>query len=206
MISYASTPAMRTRQIVGDVVVLLWVVFWIRVGMRLHDALQLFAEPGRRIADAGTSLSSNLRQAGDTVSGIPLVGDRVRDPFDRAGGAGTTLRDAGLTQIDAVETVATGLSIIVAAVPISIVMLVWLRSRLRFVRRAKEVAELLATSPNVEDLLALRALTLRRPTDVIAACPDAAGRWRAGDVTAIRELAELELRAVGLTGAQRSPT
>ncbi|CAB4925344.1 hypothetical protein R4172_17760 [Rhodococcus kroppenstedtii] len=200
MIVYANTPAKRTRQITADVAVGLWAVLWIRVGKYLYDALQLLTEPGRRLADAGSSLSSNLRAAGDTVSGIPLVGNRVRDPFDRASGAGSTLRDAGLTQIDAVETVALVLSLIVATIPISIVVLPWLRSRVRFVRRAQAVTELLATSPGAADLLALRALTSRPPALVMTACPDAAARWRAGDETAVRELAQLELRTVGLTG------
>ena len=62
------------------------------------------------------------------------------------------------------------------------------------------MTELLATSPGAADLLALRALTSRPPALVMTACPDAAARWRAGDETAVRELAQLELRTVGLTG------
>lgn len=104
---YADLPARRARQICSDIFVLLWVVVWIELGTRIDSAVMTLAGPGREMSDAGRGLEDNLRSAGEKVDNIPLVGDDVRTPFDRASGAGAALRDAGESQIGRLEAAAS---------------------------------------------------------------------------------------------------
>lgn len=194
---YSDLPTRRARQVIADVVAAVWTIFWIRTGMSLHDAVASLAAPGREIADAGSGLESNLRAAGEKVSGVPLIGDDVRTPFDRASDAGAALRSAGEAQVDAVQTLAAFLGVTIALLPIALLLLVWLPRRLRFARQATAAATLLDSGADL-DLFALRALTRRPLTDLAQVHDDPAGAWRGGDTDVIRKLASLELSASGL--------
>ena len=103
---YADLPARRTRQIVGDLVVLGWVVLWIWLANVVHDATMKLAVPGRQIDEAGSDMADRLRDAGSTVSEIPLVGDGASRPFDGAGSSADRIAEAGRAQVEAVETLA----------------------------------------------------------------------------------------------------
>jgi hypothetical protein len=194
---YADLPARRTRQIVGDLVVLAWVVLWIWLSHVVHDATMELAVPGRKIDAAGTAMAERLRDAGSTVGDIPLVGDDASRPFDGAGGSADQLAEAGRSQVAAVETLAFWLALAVALIPILIALAVYLPPRVRFVRQAGAGQRFLDSVADL-DLFALRAMT-NQPLHVLArVSPDPAGAWRARDQTVIRTLAALELRDVGL--------
>ncbi|GGG15941.1 hypothetical protein GCM10007304_32530 [Rhodococcoides trifolii] len=197
MILYSELPAGRTRQVASDLLMLVWTVVWIRIGAALDNTVMGLAAPGREIADAGTSLENNLRAAGDKVSNIPLVGDDVRSPFDRAGGAGAALRGAGEAQANAVDLLATFLGVTIAAIPIVLLLGLWLPRRVRFVRRATAARRLVRSDAGM-DLFAFRALTRRPMAQLLRVHDDPAGAWRDGDPAAVRTLAELELAATGL--------
>ncbi|ROR90688.1 hypothetical protein [Nocardioides aurantiacus] len=194
---YADLPLRRARQVVGDVLVLVWVWVWIQVAGSVRDATLELAGPGRRIDASATDLAGRLRDAGDTVSGLPLVGDEVRSPFDGAGGAAEGIAGAGRDQVAAVESLAHWLGITVAVVPILLVLLLWLPGRVRFVRRATAGQRFLDARADL-DLFALRAMA-HQPLHVLARVDDdPAGAWRRGDADVVDRLARLELRSVGL--------
>jgi hypothetical protein len=194
---YADLPARRTRQVVGDLVVLAWVVLWIWLSQVVHDATMELAVPGRKIDAAGTAMADGLRDAGSTVGEIPLVGDGASRPFDGAGGSADELAEAGRAQVAAVETLAFWLALAVALIPILIALAVYVPPRVRFVRRAGAGQRFLDSAADL-DLFALRAMT-NQPLHVLARIsPDPAGAWRARDRSVIHRLAALELRDVGL--------
>ncbi len=89
MKAYADAPAHRARQLVGDVLVLAWIAFWVWVGEAVHDATMLLAKPGAEIADAGNGLADKLRDAGSVARDAPFLGD--------VGGAGLALTGQRLT-------------------------------------------------------------------------------------------------------------
>ena len=174
---YADLPARRTRQIVGDLVVLGWVVLWIWLSQVVHDATMELAVPGRKIDAAGTAMADGLRDAGSTVSEIPLVGDGASRPFEGAGGSADELAEAGRAQVAAVETLAFWLALAVALIPILIALAVYVPPRVRFVRRAGAGQRFLDSAADL-DLFALRAMT-NQPLHVLARIsPDPAGAWR----------------------------
>lgn len=194
---YADTPGRRGRQLVSDLWMAFWIALWVWVGMKTDDLVMNLALPGEGLRTAGERFESGLDAAGDQAGRIPVLGDDLRAPFDSAGGAGTVIRDAGQAQIDAVDTLATFLGVVIALIPITIWLLLWAPIRLRFVRRATAARRFIDDAPDL-DLFALRALA-NQPMAVLGRLhDDPSGAWRNRDPEVIRALAEIELRESGL--------
>ena len=164
---YAETPALRSRQLLRDAAVLVWVVVWLRVGFAVHDTVDRLAAPGRALERAGRDLA-----------------DGHGDAADRA----------GEVQQDAVGLLGVVLALVVAGLPVLLVLLWWLPSRLAFARAHAAARTLRAD----DELWALRAALHRSLPELAQLGPDAVGRWRRGEPGAAQALAELELRAAGL--------
>lgn len=194
---YAETPGRRARQLVGDLLLVVWLVGWAWVGTAVHDGTMALAEPGRATAESASSLASGLREAGGRLDDVPLVGDDVAAPFDSAASASDRLADAGTGTVRAVERLAFWLGLTIALIPMLIVAAFYLPMRWRFVREATAGARFVDASEDL-DLFALRALA-RQPMHVLGRISDdPAGAWRRGDPDVVRRLAELELRDSGL--------
>ena len=197
MTLYAQTPWRRARQILADLLVLAWVVLWVRAGLWVHEVVGKLAAPGRTLEDAGSSLSDSLNSAGDTVARVPLVGDDVRAPFTAAGSAADSIARAGIQVQEGATQLALLLGLVIAAVPILLVVAAWLHARVRFVSRARAANRILDSAADL-DLFALRALATQ-PVRVLArVSDDPANAWRRGDPEVVRALASLELRSLGL--------
>ena len=194
---YADGPGRRARQVVGDVLLLLWVAVWIELARVVHRATLALAVPGEEIQSAGTGLAGKLRDAGSTVGSVPLVGDDVRVPFDGAGDAADRIASAGAAQVDAVHTLAFWLGLCVGAIPILIVLAVYLPLRWRFVRTATAGQRFVDSGSDL-DLFALRAMTNQPLHRLARISDDPVAAWRAGDAAVVRDLAVLEMRDVGL--------
>lgn len=200
---YASVPARAVRQLLGDVLLIVWVYAMVRAGQAVHAATMRLAEPGRRIEGAGRDLGRGLSSAGEKISGLPVVGDDVRQPLDDASRATGAIVRAGQEQQSAVADLAVVLAVLIAAAPILLAVLGWVPFRVRFVRRASAARRLVDAAPDL-DLFALRAMA-RQPMHVLARISDdPAGAWRRGDAAVIHELATLELRSVGLRVPRRT--
>ncbi|RKT77941.1 hypothetical protein DFJ68_1374 [Terracoccus luteus] len=194
---YADTPARRTRQIVSDTLVLLWVGLWVWLGRQVFDTVQLLQGPAGSLRSAGQTVEGSLTGAGDEAGRLPLVGDSLRVWLQQAAGSGTTLREAGTSMSDTVHTVALVLGIVIAAVPIALVVLVWAFVRYRFARRATTAQRFIDASADL-DLFALRALARQPMTALARISDDPAGAWRRGDPAVVHALGVLELRSNGL--------
>ncbi|WP_225753139.1 hypothetical protein [Actinotalea sp. Marseille-Q4924] len=191
---YADVPALRTRQVLGDLLVLLWVLLWVGIGKAVHEQVSRLAAPGRTIEDAGRSLEDGLRSAGREVARTPLVGDDLQVPFEGAGDAAASLAAAGTAVQDGVARAALLTALAVAAWPIVLVLGGWVVHRWRQARRLAVGRRLVAT-PAGRDLLALRTLAhapLRSLTD-----EDVAG-WRRADPDAVARLAARGARDLGV--------
>lgn len=194
---YADRPARRTTQVLLDLALVAWIWISGTLARTVDDATLGLATPGRKVAASAGDLAENLRSAGRRVSGVPLIGDDVQKPFDRAGAAAYQLVDAGNSQVSAVESLAFWLGIAVAAIPIVIAISYWLPPRVRFVRRATAGQHFLESGADL-DLFALRAMT-QQPLHVLArVSDDPVAAWRRGDTDVIDRLADLEPRDSGL--------
>jgi hypothetical protein len=201
---YSDIPARRALQVVADVGVVLWVVLWVRVAGRVHDATMALAEPGRDLAGAGASFRGTMSTAGDNVDDLPLLEDRVATPFRSAAGIGSELERAGNDLVTAVERLSLVLALTTALVPVLIVGFVWLVLRVRFVRRAGAAQRFIDAAPDL-DLFALRAMANQPMPRLARISDDPAGAWRRGESDVIHALALLELKECGLRPPPLTP-
>ncbi|BBZ02709.1 hypothetical protein MCHIJ_21460 [Mycolicibacterium chitae] len=196
-VPYASRPHRFLAQFLSDVVVSTWIVFWILVGLLVYDAVASIAAVGRQVESGANGISRNLDSAGNSVDGVPLIGDQLSKPLTAASEAAMDLAGAGANLNSTASWLAWVLAFAVAATPILAVGGPWLYLRIRFFRR-KWTAIALAATPAGEQLLALRALANRPLRKLTAVSMDPVGAWRREDPIALRGLAALELRSAGL--------
>lgn len=194
---YADAPGHQARQVLGDLLLVLWIALWVRLSQVVRDATLALAAPGEQIEEAGTGLAGKLRDAGGTVGGLPLVGDQARAPFDGAGDAADRIAAAGAAQVEAVQTLAFWLSLAVGSIPILVVVAFYVPLRWRFIRTASAGRRFVDSAADL-DLFALLAIS-NQPLHRLARISDDPVRaWRDGDPDVVRALAVLELRDTGL--------
>ena len=194
---YADTTARRTRQLLADVAMLVWLAVWAWAGRQVHDVVLRLRGPADSLQTAGTSVHDSLSGAGAEAGRIPVVGADLQRWLDGAAASGTRLRGAGESMASTIEALAMWLGWSTALVPILTVGALWLWLRARFVRRATSAQRFIDTREDL-DLFALRAMVRQPLTALARVSPDPAGDWRRRDASAIRALAALELRDEGL--------
>jgi hypothetical protein len=194
---YSDLPARRTRQITGDLWLVGWTILWIWVAVKLHGLIMNLAAPGLAISDGAGNLATSIDSAGESIGGLPLVGDTLTGPFNGMSDAASAIASAGQTEADAVAALAMFLSVSLAVLAFASFAAWWLPIRYFFVRRASAAQRFVDANEDL-DLFALRAMA-RQPLHVLARIhDDPAGSWRRGDRMVIDALAELELREEGL--------
>lgn len=197
---YADRTPVVIRQLLTDLLVAAWVYASIRAAMWIHDLVHKLAVPGQKLEDAGSGMADNLSDVGDKVGRVPMVGDELTSPFERAAAAARTMSEAGTDQQAFIDDLALALTIGFLIFPIALVLFIWLPRRVRWMRRAGAAVSL-RTDPAGRDLLALRALTNQPLRTLNRIDPDVVNAWRRGDDATVRELAALELRGLGLRGS-----
>ncbi|CAN5177548.1 hypothetical protein BH09ACT5_BH09ACT5_15170 [soil metagenome] len=197
MTLYSDFGPRRTRQIIGDVLALAAIGAWVWLGVTVYQLVENLADFGVQMEQAGAGFRETMTEVGDTLGDVPLIGGGIRAPFDGASGAGGALEAAGQSQQVAVNQLATGLGIGIAALPIVMIVVLWLVPRIRFVRKAGR-AKAIAKSGAGIDLLALRALATQKISALAKVDPDAMAAWRRGDEDVMRALAQLELKSSGV--------
>jgi hypothetical protein len=198
---YADRLPTAVRQLLTDLLVVLWVYAWIRAGLWINDMVEKLGVPGQKLQEAGTGIAGNLGDIGGKVGRVPLVGDDLTAPFNSAADAANSIAEAGRQQREVVDNLALTMALLIIAVPLALVLFLWLPKRLRWMRRAA-VAARVRNEPAGQDLLALRALAGRPLNELAALGPDIAQSWRNGDAEAVRALAALELKDLGLRPAK----
>jgi hypothetical protein len=191
---YAETGAMRARQLLGDLAVVVWVVAWGAAGLALYRLVEQLAGPGRRLEQAGNAFAGDIGGLQEQVGRIPAVGDDLQEPFGRLGGLGRVVAEAGQTQQEVVHQLALFLGVVVVAVPVAALLVVWLPRRVAWAREAGAASRLRLAGADLE-LFAIRAVANRPLRQLRQVTPDPAGALRAGDYEG---LAALELRNLGL--------
>ncbi|MFI6006452.1 hypothetical protein ACIA98_39855 [Streptomyces sp. NPDC051366] len=196
---YAQTPARRNRQVLADLFAAVLVAAAVWFALAVHETIMLLAEPGRKVESSGDSLATELGNAGDAASNVPLVGDLLKKPLQSAADASTGFADAGASLQHTVSQVADLTALALIVIPVAFVLLLWLPPRLRWIRRSATLRRLL-DAPGGADLLALRALTgPLSDLEALAAPPGGlADAWRRGDQQVIADLSGVALRRAGL--------
>lgn len=194
---YSAAPAARTRQLAGDVVALVGIGVFIVLGVAIAGIIGALADVGKTVENAGSRLRSTLGDAAETLGGVPLVGKSASAPLERASQVGSTFVDAGQRQQELIGHLSLVAGLVVALVPIAVILIVWLRPRVRFARRAAEMRQLSLTDGGLQ-LLAFRALATGDSTALLRLSPNPVAAWSAGDDLEQRQLAEFALREAGV--------
>jgi hypothetical protein len=194
---YASRPRRALLQVLADAALLAWVVAWVEMARAVDHGVRGLARPGYAVQSGAGRLAGDLREAGQGVAGLPLVGHPLGAPLTSAGGQAGDVADAGRELGDRITAAALPAALVVLTLAVVPVILVWVTVRGRFALRAGACAAL-ARRPGGDDLLALRALATRSPRQLAAVGADPVGRWRREEPDAVRMLAELELRLCGV--------
>lgn len=194
---YAAQRSRAIRQIVLDVLTVVWVTAWVWLGIHVHQQVSGSTDGARKIEKSGGDLARNLHNAADVLSHTPLVGGKVRKPLDKSAGAATSLQHAGGELADNLGKLGAAIGFEIALVPVLVAVFGWLFLRVGYARRAGR-AEALRHQAGGADLLALDALT-RLPAKRLAAVgARPAQQWRDGDEEAIAVLAGSYLAHLGL--------
>lgn len=192
---YAEVGSFRTRQMLLDAAVFLWVLVWVRIGFRVHELVARLAGPGEGVEDAGSRFAGNLDAVAERVPELPLIGDALRRPFEAAADGGRALESAGATHQEVVATLAVWLGVLLALIPILYVAIKFVPGRVTWMREANAATRLRVDRDDLQ-LFALRAVARRPLHELQRACSDPAKALATGDFA---PLADLELRALGLT-------
>lgn len=194
---YSEFPRARALQIAGDLVAIVVLVLGVVAGVALHRAIAGLEAAGAKVATSGAGFQSTMSDIGAKLSGVPLIGGTIREPFESASSAGADLSRAGTDWSTGVERVAVLAGWLVFLLVLLLVLVGWVRPRIVGAIRRGIVARLARSTPDL-DLLALRALTRRSPRVLRAVHPHAADAWRNGDADVVRRLAAVELAASGI--------
>lgn len=194
---YADRPGRFLRQVLADLVVLVWVGGWIWLGVQVHDTVERLRGPGDRLVSAGAGLRDVFTSAAASADKVPLVGGALANALGPGVQAGATLANAGNGEIDTAESLALWVPVALVLGPVLFALAIWLPLRVRYARTAA-AAKRIARMDGGEDLLALRALSRLPLRSLSRVSRDPADDWRRGRHKVIGELAALEQNALGL--------
>jgi len=192
---YAAAPARCARQVLGDLMMLAWIAGWAWAGRTTYDATLTLGQPGLATASAADEMAGRFHDVEGRIGGIPGVGDNLAAPFRGAASAAESLAAAGRSQAETVADVALLVGLAVFLVPVLLIAVLYVPFRVRFIRRATAARRFAGADPQ---LLALRALANQPLRSLTRISDDPVAAWRAGDPAAVRQLADLELRSLGL--------
>lgn len=191
----------RLKEQVADVGTVFWVVLWGGLAWKLFEFLASFAEAGRTIRTGGQGMVQSGLDLGESLAGVPLIGPQLRDVArDAFAGAGRPLADFGTELEQFIVVVATVLALLLALVtliPWLSRYVPWRWERLRRTRSAHRAIRTApkATGAQVQEALAMRAVSRLDYSTLLEYTPDPLGDWASGRHD---RLARAELASVGL--------
>ena len=145
---YPSLRGPRRRAVLVDAAVVLGLLLFAWLGFRVHDAVLELTSLSRGVTQAGTSTQETLRQAGDAVGGLPVVGSQLRDTLQGAGQqTGGTVAATGRESAERITSLGNLLGWLTFLVPAALLLARYGPDRYAQVRRLTDGERLLRGSP-----------------------------------------------------------
>jgi hypothetical protein len=202
---WSERPGSRVRELVADILTLLWLTIWISLGIRLYGFLAHLAGAGRLVREGGVGITDAGVTLGSALQGIPLVGEGAAAGVRGAlAGAGAPLITFGtdLERLLIMVSALLGLLLVAAAVvpwlnrylPWRIAKWRRLNAASRAIRGTRRRTERIPDAA-LQSLLASRAIHRLEYDELLEFTPDPFGDWIAGRH---ERLAHAELDRVGL--------
>jgi hypothetical protein len=199
---WSEVPSARIREVVADVATWAWVSLWAVIAFRLYSTLAGYAEVGRAIGRGGANIQAAGDSVGNSLGGLPLVGEQVSGLTRSAfGAAGEPFVFVGgqLEQLLLIIAALLGILVLgVTLVPWLSRYLPWRARRLYELRTAHRVirkATRDVPEATIQRLLASRALHRLTYGELLDHSPDPIGDFATGRYD---RLARAELESVGL--------
>jgi hypothetical protein len=199
---WSEVPSARLRELVADIATWSWVSLWAVVAFRIYSTLAGFAEVGRAIGRGGANIQGAGVTMGDSLAGLPLVGEQVSGLTRSAfGAAGEPFVFVG-GEFEQLLLIIAGL---LAVLVLGVTLIPWLNRylpwraqrlfELRTAHRAIRVAPKHVPEAAVQRFLASRALHRLSYGELLQHTSDPIGDFATGRY---ERLARAELESVGL--------
>ena len=191
----------RLKEQVADLATLVWVVFWGNLVWQLFQLLAGFAQAGRTIHSGGQAMIKSGLDIGESLSGIPLIGEQVQGVVRNAmAGAGRPISEFGTDLERFILVVAIVLALLFALATLGPWLSRYLPWRWERLQRMRSAHRVIRTAPKVshakvQSALAMRAVTRLDYATLLEFTPDPIGDWASGRHD---RLARAELASVGL--------
>jgi len=196
----------RLREMVADAATIVWVALWAVLGIRLYGGLAELAGAGRLIRDGGIGLRNTGGEVAGAVQGVPLVGENAATRIREAFGSAADPVIAFGSDIERLLLIIAGLLglmvILIAVVPWLNRYVPWRLARIerlnaaaRAIRPAVVPGASVLEAPELDRLLASRALHRLEYAKLLEFTPDPFGDWAAGRLDG---LVQAELESAGL--------
>ncbi len=198
---YSDFPLRRALQILADFLAISFIGLGIWLGFSVGVAIGALAEIGRQISTAGQGFKGAMSDAAQVLGDLPIVGSAARVPFDAASGTGGMLETAGNSTEGFITWVGVILGTVVSGSIVWVVLMLWVRKRISFIKEATEASRL-AKLDDGADLLALRGLVHGSSKDLSKVSANPVEDWRNGRTEVIKKLSAIELKFAGVRPRQ----
>jgi len=200
---YARPGKVMAKQVLWDIGTVGWIFLWGVVAVAMRRVVDTLAAPAEKMSELTGSMSNNMADAANSVESVPLVGEKLRAPFDSMSSGFTSMQEYANSMVHIIHVAALVIAIIVFATPVIIWLWKWLPGRISFAYQSSRATRLLAADGAVE-LFALRAMAMAPFSELARVTTNPIYAWQTGDAAVMRQLAEIELRRVGLALPKRS--
>lgn len=201
----------RVREMVADAATVGWIGLWLVLGIRLYLRLAELAGAGRLIREGGTGLLATGGEVAGAIEGVPLVGSgaaaRIRDAFSATAspiiGFGSDVERLLLIIAGLLGLIVVAIAVVPwlnRYVPWRLARLERLNAGARAIRSPALLETAAAPMPDLERLLASRALHRLEYARLLEFTPDPFGDWASGRFDG---LVQAELESVGLSMPMR---
>lgn len=197
-------PVRRALHLVADLLLLGWVVAWALVAWTIKQVIEGLAAPAEEIGNTTDTLAQRFDDAVERISDVALVGEELAAPLRPIAGTLRDISDQAALQVASVNSIALMLFFVVWLIPSLSVAVLYLPPRIRRARESAQARRFIDERADL-DLFALRAMAKAPMTQLARITDDPVAAWRTGDRQVIDQLADLELRRVGI-GVLREPT
>ncbi len=213
MLIWSERRGPRVREVAADLATVAWVGLWVTLGVRLYTRLAELAGAGRLIRDGGLALLATGGEVAGAIEGVPLVGQsaagRIRDAF---GNAAQPVIQFGSD----VERLLLIIAALLGLIVVALALIPWLTRyvpwRVERIRRLSAAARVIRRGelgkagvpgqPELEELLAARALYRLEYSRLLEFTSDPFGDWNAGR---FNRLVQAELETAGLSHVAPGP-
>jgi len=202
---YPEVGSRRRSTMIRDLFCLVLIAFFVWCGIKTYHGVDDLSVFGHAVADTGTSIQSSFGSVANAVGNLPIVGGSLASALGNAGsGTGGNLESLGQQGVNAVHRLAVLLGLLVGLLPILVLLVAALPSRIRQVRSMSAAASALSNraDPTIQRLLASRAAFGLPYATLLAHTSDPFGDLAAGEYDALiaAALEDAGLRATTYAG------